>query len=318
MPLVLKNIIRVAVFLPLSLLAVGLLIVVGVIGYNNRTVDPPSREELSASLEKSIVWLENNRQAVLGVYNPILWYRVKAAAGITQDSRLSELYSLYEQQFFASSYRERRLWMPLFVPGARADLRNDDVTGMVEYLSHWMYALHCSEELGIMPNIAAQNDAAFCGKSYLYLFNTTCTAHQMTGMLFLKKNGCADAAQVDATIAALQERLVNLLTFDTRVVDIYMQRALKLAESGGADLIKPVWLRRILDAQQPDGGWANFEPLVGIGSGRYIGFGHASSRTGNPRGDGSTRGLSVGEVHSTFHATAQSLLLLTLLVHGPI
>jgi hypothetical protein len=299
------------------LLAVGVLIVVSIIGYNNRAVAMPSREEFSDSLEKSIVWLENNKQAVLDVYNPILWYRVKEAAEITRDTRLKDLYSLYEQRFFTGSHQGRRLWMPLFVPDARAGLRDEDVTDMPQYLSHWMYALHCSEALGAMPTIAAQNDAAFCGKSYLYLFNTTCTAHQMTGMLFLKQNGCADAAQVDATIATLQERLVRLLTFDARVVDIYLQRTLKLAESGRVDLIKPVWLRRMLDAQQPDGGWANFDPLVSIGNGRYIGFGHASSRTGNPRGDGSSRGLSVGEAHSTFHATAQSLLLLSLLVHAP-
>ena len=311
----LKHIVNGIVLFSSSMLVVGVLTVAGFIAYNNRPVDPPSRAELSASLEKSIVWLENNKRAVLAVDNPILWYRVKTAAEITGDERLRALYSSYERRFLAGSHTKRRLWAPLFVPGSKADLRSEDVTDMPEYMQHWMYAMHCSEELAAVPSIAAQNAVDFCGTSFHYLYNTTCTAHQVTGMLFLKKSGCANPAQVDATIAGLRNRLVNLLTFDARVVDIYLQRALKLAELGNADLIKPVWLQRILRAQQPDGGWANFEPLVPVGNGRYIGFGHASSRIGKPRGEENTKGLSIGNAHSTFHATMQSLLLLTLLVH---
>lgn len=303
---------RAIVYILLASMLVGLLIAVGFIAYNNRSVDAPSREELSVSLERSIVWMENNENEILGVNNPILWYKVKSVAEATDNSRLKKLYSLYQKKFNQRAYEYQRLWSPLFEPGSKAYLQLEDIAHWRGYVRHWMYALHCSEVLGESPEIAAQNYANYCGDAYL--FNVTCTAHQMTAILFMKKNNCGEAKQIDETISQLQARLVNLMTFDPRVVDIYMQRALKLAESGKSSLIKAVWLRRILDAQLPDGGWANFQPLIYVGDNKYIGFGHASSRTGNPRGASGGKGLSLGEVHSTFHATAQSFMLLSLIL----
>lgn len=307
-----KRIFKLSAYLILILSLAGSLLVAALIGYNNRNVDRPSQEEMRAALEKTIVWMESNEQAILEVDNPILWYRVKLAAEITGDSRLKNIYSQYEKIFSDQDYRYQRLWMPLFKDDSRADLQYEDVEQAVEYVKHWMYALHCAQDLLQAPEIAAQNEINYCGS--WYLFNTTCTAHQMTAILFLKKNDCGDTRELDKTISALQARLVNLLTYDARVVDIYLQRAYKLAESGAPELIKPVWLRRILDAQQPDGGWANFEPLIYVGNNQYLGLGRADSRTGNPRGKSSMKGVSIGEVHSTFHATVQSLMLLTLLV----
>jgi hypothetical protein len=54
----------------------------------------------------------------------------------------------------------------------------------------------------------------------------------------------------------------------------------------------------LLDAQQPDGGWSSFMPLLALGGGRYL---------------GTSRLLTIGTPRSNFHMTAQGVLLFTLL-----
>jgi hypothetical protein len=102
-------------------------------------------------------------------------------------------------------------------------------------------------------------------------------------------------------VAALQSRIVGQLTWDPRVVDVYVQRVLMLVESGAVERVKPVWLQRVLAAQQPDGGWAGVDPLLELGSEFSLGLG--------------PRGFTLSPPRSDFHASAQGLLLLSLLVH---
>ncbi|MGD8843757.1 MAG: hypothetical protein PVJ83_09815, partial [Gammaproteobacteria bacterium] len=100
------------------------------------------------------------------------------------------------------------------------------------------------------------------------------------------------------SIESLQKRLHTQLSLDPRVVDVYMQRVLMLVESGAAASVKPVWLQRLIDAQQPDGGWSSFMPLIPVGGGRYI---------------GTQRLLTISTPKSDFHMTAQGVLLFALL-----
>jgi hypothetical protein len=74
------------------------------------------------------------------------------------------------------------------------------------------------------------------------------------------------------------------------VLDVYLQRALMLAESGNAHCIKPVWLQTVIKAQRPDGGWSGIDPLLPVGNGRYPEFGGRAFTTRHPA--------------SEFHATA--------------
>jgi hypothetical protein len=86
------------------------------------------------------------------------------------------------------------------------------------------------------------------------------------------------------------------------VVDVYLQRVLMLAESGDARSIKPIWLQNVIEAQRPDGGWSGVDPLLPLGAGRYLGF------------DG--RGFTLRRPVSDFHATAQGVLLFSILAQA--
>lgn len=297
------------------MLAGGILLVAGFLINNNHSTDPISHSELSSALEHTIVWMDNNEESILKVGNPILWYRIKHVAELTQDERLKRLFNKYKSRYLSfqskSGYSSSRIWKPLFYPSTRLKVYPREVESLPAYLKHWIYALHCADNLAEDTLILEQNDADYCGANYLLA--PTCTAHQVSGVLFLLKNKCIDSKQVEMTIAELQTHLVNLLRYDPRVVDIYVQRALKLAESGAPELLEDIWLRRILNAQLSDGGWANFDPVIPLGNDTYLGFGYANSRTGIPKGTSLVRSISIGEVHSTFHATTQGLMLLALL-----
>ena len=72
-----------------------------------------------------------------------------------------------------------------------------------------------------------------------------------------------------------------------------------LVESGASELVKPVWIQNLIDAQQADGGWSVFEPLVPLFGGQYFGYG--------------PRSFSVKQPRSGFHMTIQGVLLFSLL-----
>jgi len=261
---------------------------------NNRPAPYPDRTELNRALEKSVDWLENNRTAVLKDTNPMLWRMLQQASELSGDARLVSLYGEYEELYLKRS--PNSYWRPLFYPGSWVPVRFEDIASLPYYNWHFIYAITCDTELAQVPKISAQNDPAFCDAHPL---RPACVTHQLMGIRLLQRSECGDPDQLEQTVAQLQRRIHQQLTWDPRVVDVYLQRVLMLTESGDRESVKPIWLQRLIDAQQEDGGWSPFEPLIPIGSGRHLGF--------------SSRGFSLGKPRSTLHATAQGVLLLTIL-----
>lgn len=300
------------------LLAVALVLgAMSFVWYNNRKVAPPDRQELAAAFDAAVEWFVNNERSVLEVPNPIIWYMVQRSAGLSADPRLESLFSRYDQKYLVAARRSysapMALWLPLFEPESWVPVTFEDVRRLSYYNKHFAYALHCDEELGKVPMIAAQNDAEFCGR--FHVLKPTCVTHQLMGIRLLQRSQCGDATELAATADRLRARTANELRFDFRVVDVYIQRVMMLAESGKDGEIEPVWIRRVLDLQQPDGGWGNFQPVLPVSGGEFLGFGRGGAVTGDPARDGRFQmmGVSVGQPNSTFHATAQALLLLALL-----
>lgn len=289
------------------------------IGYNNHDVEMPSNKELSDSLEASTVWLVENKESILDVNNYMLWYFLSRSAQVSKDQRIQSLvdlfYSKYVEPEAFNPNKSQYLWAGIFKPGTKIKTPPfEHINSMIYYVQHFFYAVNCDEELGQLDSIRAQNEPDFCGSAYL--LNPTCTTHQLMGIRFLQRANCGDQAQLSSTVNAIQAKIVNELTFDPRVVDVYIQRAMMLVESGNPGAVNNIWIRRILDHQQSDGGWGNFQPLISLAGDKdlHLGFGHGSSETGNPRaGDTFLRVFGIGQVKSTFHATAQGILLLTLL-----
>lgn len=294
-----------------ALLVAGVLAAgAGLIAYNNRDVDPPGTEELSAALDAAIGWLEKNEKAVGNNLNPVLWYMLQRTAEIVPDRRVHDLFSRYYEKIIVPARRDHLAlyhpWVPLFEPGTWVPVRFEDIRRLPDYNWHFVYAIGCDEELGQIPDIARQNDPGFCGA--FHLFKPACTTHQLLGIRLMQRRRCGDKARLESVASRLQQRIVNQLQLDPRVVDVYLQRVLMLVESGRPDLVKPVWLRQVLDAQQADGGWGNFQALVPVGGGDFLGFGAGGGRFDF------YHLVSTGKARSTFHATTQGVFLLALLV----
>jgi len=260
---------------------------------NNKSVEIPDQVQIQATLEKSIVWLEQNREKVLVDTNPALWNMVQRAAEVANDQRLKSLFAAYELRYLKD---RRNIWRPMFYPGTWVPVRFEDIANLPYYNLHFIYAILCDRELGDVSEIAAQNAPAFCDKHPL---RPACATHQLMGIRFLQRSECGDAEQLDDTVHQLQQRIRKQLILDPRVVDVYMQRVLMLVESGASEMVKPVWIKSLVDAQRADGGWGPFEPLVPLMGGRYFSYG--------------PKVFSIKQPRSTFHTTAQGVLLFSLL-----
>lgn len=278
---------------------IGFIVVLLLLAYsfetweNNKSVNSPDQAQLQATLEKAIVWLDQNRDKILAIQTPSLWYMVQQAAEIMDDQRLKSLFTAYNKRYLEN---RRNIWKPLFFPGSWVAIRFENLANLRYYNWLFFYAMLCDEELGSIPEIAAQNDPAFCNQHPL---RPACATHQLMGIRLLQRSECGDAEQLDDTVRQLQQRIRRQLQLDPRVVDVYMQRVLMLIESGASEQVKPVWIQNLINAQQADGGWSPFEPLVPLMGGNYFGYGQ--------------KFFSVKQPHSSFHMTAQGVLLFSML-----
>ena len=284
---------KILVKLILAVTILGIAAAAALLFANNRPAERPRPEELRASLEAVIGWVDANREAILKQSNPVLWWMVQHSAEHTGDPRLQALFADYHARYLDNP---RNLWVPLFYPGRWVPFRIEDIAHYPDYNLHFIYGIGCDAELAEHPVVAPQLRADFCDR---YPLRPACVTHQLMGFRFMQLSGCGDPAATSAAVSELQTRIVRQLTWDPRVVDVYVQRVLMLVESGAAERVKPIWLRRVLDAQRADGGWAGIDPLLELGSAASVSFG--------------PRGLAFGPPRSDFHATAQGLLLMSLL-----
>jgi hypothetical protein len=274
----------------------------GLVWNNSRPAAAPSQQDIAASWEKSVSWLMNNREAILRDKNPALWWMVGQAAEVSGDTRLLALYGEFRSDYAANSVAS--VWQAFFSPATfwGVDIPHSTYGSFVDYQQYFLFSLTCAKGMAQDPLIMAQHETNFCSKSHPA--SPACVTHQLMGFRLQQRTGCDRLSALDEKIAALQDTVARQLTWDPRVVDVYLQRVLMLVDSGASDRVRPRWLRRVLDAQLPDGSWSNLQPLVRVGGGRYFGF------------DAKLAG--VGPVRASFHATAQGLWLTSMLRRGSV
>lgn len=261
---------------------------------NNRENAWPEQTRIRASFSAGVGWLSAHREEILRQNNPALWWMVQQSAERTQNPTLLALLADYRDRYLE---RGRNIWRPLFFPGRWVPITHEDTLNLDDYQLHFIYAISCDPELGQSRLIQAQLDPGYCAQ---HPFRPACVTHQMMAFRFMQRNDCGDAQATSAAIGHLQESIVQQLTWDPRVVDVYLQRVLMLVESGAKERLHAVWLDRVLAAQQPDGGWAGVDPLLTLPGGLSLSFG--------------PRGLTFKPVRTDFHATAQGVMLMALLM----
>lgn len=262
---------------------------------NNQSVTMPEQARIETAYAAAVSWATEHQDQLLNESNVALWWMLQQSARLTHDPALTTLFERYRQKYLQSG---KNIWAPLFFPGRWIPFNLKTVANYDDYQLHFLYAISCDEELARLPVIQAQLTADYCAAQP---WRPACATHQLMGLRFMQLSECGNATATLATIAAVQQRVIRQLTWDPRVVDVTMQRVLMLAETGKPEAIKPIWLERLMDAQNPEGGWSSFDPLVTLPLGAKLGF--------------SNRGLSLREPVSSFHMTAQGILLMALLLH---
>ena len=285
----------------IALRGIGLILLLSIAAYgylifqNNRTVAPATTDTIQTTFENSILWLEANREKVLADNNSILWRMIQRAGEISKDQRLFDIFAEYEQRHLKNN--PNNIWKLLFYPKSWVPIRYEDIASYPYYNQHFIYALLCDKDLGEVASIAAQNNPNFCDSHPL---RPACVTHQLMGIQMMQTSQCDDAGKLSETVGILQERIINQLYYDPRVVDVTMQRVLMLVDTGAKDRVKPAWVQNLIDAQLEDGGWSPFEPLFAVGGGRSFGYDTL---------------FRIKKPVSTFHMTAQGVLLFSLLAN---
>lgn len=266
----------------------------------NRPAAPVTREEAQHSVHAAIAWLQRNEGSVLREGNVPLWLMVRESARITHDPYLDELY-----RHFHRLYIERASMTPdrlMLDPDDHALLDFDALNDDPDYMQFIYYGLTCNPAFGAREAVQRGRDPHLClPAAASTLLQPPCATHQLVGYMFMREHHCEDPHQVDAQIARLQDRIVSELHVDFRLLDPYVQRVLMLYWTHAGQRVDPVWLRRVLDAQQPDGGWADQQDITTASSGWWMGFG----------GYGHSW-ISLHRQPSNFHMTAQALFLMSL------
>lgn len=287
-----------------KLMILGLVSVVGFLSIyliavylNNRDVEYPQTTQLQTQLEKSVKWLVSHDTDALQQANPMLWWMLFETNKIKPDARIADLLARY----FARYPRiQQSVWAPLFAGRQQRYLGAYAVEGLPYYNQHFIYALNCASAVAEdLPQVAEQNDPAFCHQS-AYFYRPACITHQLMGINFLFTQQCNVLPDIDRVSQSLQQDIVSQLTWDIRVVDVYLQRVLMLLITGAESSIKPIWIHQVLNHQLEDGGWGDFVSLIGADSGQSLGF--------------SSRIVSLGYEKSSFHATAQGIYILSYLL----
>ena len=263
---------------------------------NNRNVTPASHALIEQHFIKAVAWLESNYTDVENVQNPVLWWMIKQAAEVSDNEVLKNIYSNYKKTHLDSN--PPNLSTPMFDRFYRPRMPDISLlSGLQDYQLFFFYALSCNEDLGSEVVIQNQMQPGFCTLHYLH---PRCITHQLMGLRFMQRHQCGYDDLVQETINELQNDVISELTWDFRVADAYIQRVLMLADTGAYSRIKPVWIHNILAAQNSDGSWDDLHPIITLDNDTVLAF---------------TSTLpAVRKIQADFHATAQGIWLLSLLL----
>ncbi len=287
----------------IKIIAIFILVISCVYGFlfyqNNREAAPVGDAKIAQSYERGVSWLLNHRAEILQDGNPILWWMLGESARISGDERVQKLFNEFTTNL--DRVAPYAIWQAFFHPQQfhNATFSASEYLSLVEYQQYFLYGLTCSRQLAQEPFVEAQNNPDFCW-SGSRIIRPACVTHQLMGYRMAQRRQCA-IESLDRNIAVLQKTIEKQLRYDPRVVDVYVQRVLMLVDSGAHDRVQARWLERVMDAQRKDGGWSDMQPVIPLGGGKYFGFNATT--------------LTIGESVSNFHATAQGVLLMSLLQH---
>lgn len=261
---------------------------------NNPSNQVVNQAQVKQTLDRSIAWLISNKEHAVTTNNPILWWLIEESGKKLNNTDLLALVGEYRKR----TLNDRSPWNLYF---DKHHVNYSYIYGSLDILPDYnklfMYGLSCDRELGNEDFIKKQLNTNFCNWKPYY---SSCSTHHLMGIRLMQRNNCGDPVLSNQLADDLAYKISKLLYWDPRVGDVYIQRVLMLIESGNHDLVNPAWINHIMNHQRMDGGWASFDSILQINDELHFGFNY--------------KYVDIRKPESSFHATAQAILLLSLLI----
>lgn len=274
----------------------------------NRAMPPVSAEEIAHHRAMAMQWLRQHEQQVLADPNAALWWMLQKAAQHSGDAYLRDLTGRALQRHFSGFYAKEP-WRRMMEPQAEISAYAIGVERLVDYQRFFHHAMTCRpmELAHGDTSLFLQQDMCSPMWSEVFLADPVCTTHQVVGLMLIRQTGCANLPDLGPLTAHLLDDIMVQLTWDPVIRDPHYQRLLVLALNQRQAHIKPVWLRRMLQAQEPDGGWLGYRRIPELPF--WLQPWHWREVLASRRPDWFVSDRKTFD----FHATAQGILLLTLL-----
>lgn len=221
-----------------------------------RSAAPVPLAERQLAFERAVGWVKANEATLIADPNSALWWMVQTAAERTGHTYLKELVARAAQAAYGIGPASP--WQRVIYPQAPLSDAYLDTNVLEPYQALFIHAVTCR------PIIMADGrnstellSANTCRPQVPKVFwqDTVCSTHQFMGLQLYRRAACAPQPGMPKVEAELLADIRQQLHWSVPVNDAYIQRVLVMAWFGPADQFEPVWLRRVLDAQQPDGGW---------------------------------------------------------------
>lgn len=282
----------------MAALGILVLLVMGAWYRHQWAQQPVERQALESARERTVQWLTNHEGDILADGNSALWQMIKASAEISGDPRLASLTSRYMEQWMPPGM-DAQGWRLAMQPDSTEPVDLEMLPSLSDYQQFLMFGLSCDSRLLPLKSVREHLEGHACPAPLLWaLKDSTCSSHQMLGLMYIKQRQCAGVPELAKAIEQTRQDLGQLLWWDFRVRDVYIQRALALWWIGLSADVKPDMLARVLAAQLPDGGWSDQHVLT-KGPDWYLAM-------------GGRHGLTIEPAPADFHVTAQALLLVDL------
>lgn len=268
---------------------------------NSRDVPPPTQAELRAHLERATGWIFANSVRVSNDNNPMLWLFLRNAAQLTGDAQLSGMVSEYQTRYLKGTLSQF-----FFDPSGSEQLAGRRINfpdNWADYQRLFVYGATCNNSVREDPAVLSLLTRSGCDPHLMWLRSPWCHTHQLMGLRFVQQNHCEPNTETAQLVTTVQTSILTELHWDFRVEDAYLQKVLTLVESGRRKDVKPIWVRRILDAQRADGGWDGADIVAHLPGDRVLLW-----------EGGRLYPWISAQPASNLHATAQGLYLLALLL----
>jgi hypothetical protein len=242
----------------LGLLLVCVLAWAAVIQQANRSVEPPSMAERQRAYDQALAWVHRNEPALLAEGNAALWWMIQAAADVQNDDYLKDLVARALVRGYPDPSHALP-WKRMVQPKAEVVFGAVAIDALADYQRFFLHALTCHPVAlasGDTTRFFTDNQCRPLVGQLMPSGDPVCATHQLMGIAVAKRVRCELPPQLPELESQLMDDVATQLAWDPIVRDAYIQRVLTLAWLGQAQQVKPIWMRRVFEAQQPDGGWA--------------------------------------------------------------